>query len=194
MLQLVRLKLTRGSIKLLLNPDIKGHSYPDNSNNDEFPVYVESSNREDKLGNKNPLQLSKLFKNVKGIHERRRINASKIMLVFKQAADANNFLTNDCLDQNYMRAYIPAASVERVGVVRYIPKETTNQELHIKLTSDAEIIAVRRFMKKNGTDLVPLTTISVTFAELGCHNTFIQIIGGTKSMCTCLRFYNVTNV
>lgn len=137
--------------------------YPDNSNNTEFPVYVESTNRDDKIGNKNPLLLSKIFKLVKGIHERRRINANKIMLVFKQAAAANNFLTNDCLSSNDMRAYIPASSVESVGVVRFIPKETSNMDLYTKLSSDCEIVSIRRFMKKIDNNVVPLATISITF-------------------------------
>lgn len=138
-------------------------TYPDNFISDEYPVYVESQKKEERLGNRNPLQISKLFKNVKGIHERRRVNSSKITLIFKQAAAANDFLSHECLKEHNMRAYIPAASVERVGVVRYIPKEASNEELYAKLTADQEIIAVRRFLKKESGKLVPLTTISVTF-------------------------------
>lgn len=140
-------------------------SYPDNSASSEFPVYVEGVRKEDKIGNKNPLQLSKVFSKVKGVHEMRRLNANKIMLVFKLAAAANDFLNDKCLGDNNLKAYIPASSVERVGVVRFIPKETSNEELYNKLSCDAEIAGVRRFKKKkvgdDGYDV--LTTISVTF-------------------------------
>lgn len=95
-------------------PDYK-RSYPDNSNKEEFPVYVQGIKPEDKIGNKNPLQLSKIFKNVKGIKECRRINAAKIMLVFKQAAAANDFLSHVSLRDNNMKAFVPASSMERVG-------------------------------------------------------------------------------
>lgn len=138
-------------------------NYPDNSLNTEFPVFVEGQSREDRIGNKNPLTLSKIFKSVKGIHEQRRINANKIMLVFKQSAAANNFLGNKCLEENELRAYIPASSVECVGVVRFIPNEPSNEELYNKLSSDHEIVAVRRFKKKVGEEIVALNTISVTF-------------------------------
>ncbi|KAL0869326.1 hypothetical protein ABMA27_007585 [Loxostege sticticalis] len=148
--------------KIFSKPGYK-RMYPDNCTNDEFPVYVEGLKQDDKIGNKNPLLLSKIFKQVKGIHESRRLKANKIMLVFKQASAANDFLKHSCLEENSMKAYIPASSVEAIGVVRYIPKETSNKDLFHKLTADAEIITVRRFMKKEQDELVPLTTISVTF-------------------------------
>lgn len=143
-------------------PDYK-RSYPDNSNKEEFPVYVQGIKPEDKIGNKNPLQLSKIFKNVKGIKECRRINAAKIMLVFKQAAAANDFLSHVSLRDNNMKAFVPASSVERVGKIRFIPKECSNADLYHKLMADSEIVGVRRFMKRTGDGLEPLTTISVTF-------------------------------
>ncbi|CAH0403922.1 unnamed protein product [Chilo suppressalis] len=62
-----------------------------------------------------------------------------------------------------MRAFIPASSVVRVGIIRFIPKETSCLGLYQKLSSYSEIISVRRFMKKIDNELVPLTTISVTF-------------------------------
>ncbi|XP_045490192.1 uncharacterized protein LOC123690586 [Pieris rapae] len=136
-------------------------SYPDNSSKEEFPIYVEGMN--EKIGNKNPLYLSKFFKNVKGIVEKRRINANKIMVVFKQAVAANDFLSHSCLKENNLKAYIPAASVKRTGTIRFVDKESSNAELYEKLMADAEIIAVRRFTKKVGKEIVPLNTVSVTF-------------------------------
>ncbi|XP_045784866.1 uncharacterized protein LOC123880666 [Maniola jurtina] len=138
-------------------------AYGDTSTNSEFPVYVEST-EDIKLGNKNPLVVSKYFKQVKGVSESRRINATKIMLVFKQATAANDFLKHECLSVHKLRAFIPASSVERVGVVRFIPKESSNQELFNKLSSESEVIGVKRFLKKVGEELIPLSTISVIFS------------------------------
>lgn len=146
--------------KPYFKPEYK-RSYPDNSSKEEFPIYVEGIN--EKIGNKNPLYLSKFFKNVKGIVEKRRLNANKIMVVFKQAVAANDFLSHSCLKENNLKAYIPAASVERTGTIRFVDKESSNAELYEKLMADAEIIAVRRFTKKVGQEIVPLTTVSVTF-------------------------------
>lgn len=138
-------------------------NYSDQSLNTEFPVFVEGLDSDSRLGNKNPLTISKIFKNVKGISEQRRVNANKIVLVFKQAAAANDFLNHKCLSENEFRAYIPASSVECVGVVKYIPKETSNQELFNKLNCEQEIVAVRRFKKKVDNEIVVFNTISVTF-------------------------------
>lgn len=71
-------------------------NYPDTSTGTEFPVYVESKLEDEKIGNKNPLSLSKNFKTIKRIHEQRRMNAQKIMLVFKTASMANDLLKNKC--------------------------------------------------------------------------------------------------
>ncbi|XP_041975663.1 uncharacterized protein LOC121730611 [Aricia agestis] len=138
--------------------------YPDTTSNGEFVVFVEHCNKDTKIGNMNPLNLSKIFKNAKGVHERSRISARKIKIIFKQAALANDFLNAQFIQENNLRAYIPAASVERVGVVRYIPKEISNRELFEKISSDLDIIGVRRFMKKENNTFVPLNTITVTFS------------------------------
>lgn len=63
------------------------------------------------------------------------------------------------LEENNLKAYIPAMSVERIGVVRYIPSDTSTEDLFNKLSVDREIVEVRRFKKKVGEEMVPLTTI-----------------------------------
>ncbi|XP_045451488.1 uncharacterized protein LOC123661922 [Melitaea cinxia] len=138
--------------------------YPDNSSNGDFVVYLEHLDREIKLGNMNPLNLSKYFKNIKGVHERARINSNKIKISFKQAALANDFLKSRCLLEHNLRAYIPASSVERVGVIRYIPKEIGNKELFEKICCDRDVVGIRRFMKREKGNLIPLSTISITFS------------------------------
>lgn len=138
--------------------------YPDNGSNGDFSVFVEHTNKEIKIGNMNPLNLSKFFKNIKGVSERSRINANKIKISFNQAALANDFLKANVLAENELRAYIPAASVERVGVVRFIPKDVSNLELFEKITCEKDIIGIRRFMKRENGKLTPFTTISITFS------------------------------
>lgn len=64
--------------KIFNKPGYK-RMYPDNCTNGEFLVYLECIQQEDKIGNKNPLLLLKTFKQVKGIHESKRLKANKIM-------------------------------------------------------------------------------------------------------------------
>ncbi|KAH9636876.1 hypothetical protein HF086_010657 [Spodoptera exigua] len=140
--------------------------YPENSSNLEFKVYVQG----EKIGNKSPTFLNHIFVNeVKGVVAIRRINANKIAVVFKQYNTANNFLCNSSFLEKYnFKAFIPAADIERTGIIRYVPTNISNKELYSKLESEYEIIAVRRFTKKVGQERVPLntyTTLQTTFYE-----------------------------
>lgn len=131
----------------------------------ELTVYVESMDMNDKLGNRNPLILAAMFKNeIKGVLNIKRINATKIGIIFKQAINANNFLTNDnFLTKNKMKAYIPARAVECIGVVRFVPTSISTEDLFKKLSSSYEIVAVRRFTKREGGEVRPFGTVALTF-------------------------------
>lgn len=134
------------------------------NNNTEFTVYVQST-EDEKLGNKNPITLTNLItdqvKDVIGVH---RINAHKIGITFRKAAD--NFLKmEDFLWIHKMKAFIPSNLTERVGVLRYVPKDLSNEEIYKSMVCDAEVVSIKRFMRKVEGKLVPLNTISVTFAS-----------------------------
>lgn len=138
--------------------------YPENSTKYEFKVFVESSNN-DRLGNKSPIYLNHIFTaEIKGVVAIHRVNASKIAVIFKQYNTANNFLTNNVfLDKYKLKAFIPAAQIEKTGIIRYVPTNISNKELYYKLSSTYEIIAVRRFFRKVNNEKVPLQTVSITF-------------------------------
>lgn len=144
-------------------PDYK-RLYPENSVSTEYKVFVESSTNE-RLGNKSPIYLNHIFSNgIKGVVAIRRINASKIVVIFKQFNTANNFINNTAfLEKNGMRAFIPAAHIEKTGIIRFVPVNISNKDLYSKLSSIYEIISVRRFTKKVGQGRVPLQTVSITF-------------------------------
>ncbi|KAJ2954742.1 hypothetical protein O0L34_g3045 [Tuta absoluta] len=137
--------------------------FPTNTASGEFTVFVEKNN--EKLGNSNPLMLASIFKSeVKGVISIKRINATKVGVLFSQAIEANNFLKNtDFLTKHSMRAFIPAKAVESVGVLRYVPTSISNEELFKKLRCNVEIVGVRRFTKKTNGEVKPFTSVSVTF-------------------------------
>lgn len=137
----------------------------ENSNN-EYTVFVESVTDE-KLGNKNPIILTNtLSENVIGIAGVHRVNATKIGVTFKKAAAANNFLKmEDFLSKHKMRAFIPSYLTERIGVLRYVPKDLSNETIYKNIVCDTEVISVKRFMKKVDGKLVPLSTVAITFAS-----------------------------
>jgi hypothetical protein len=135
-------------------------------------VFIESTNG-DKIGNKSPIYLNNIFtREVKGVVAMHRVNAKKVAIIFKQAITANNFINNDTfLGMHFFKAYIPAREIERTGVIRFVPTNISNKELYTKLSSQYEIISVRRFMKKVGQEIVPLQTVSVTFLSAALPNT-----------------------
>lgn len=138
--------------------------YPENSNNVDFKVFVEATNN-DRLGNKSPIYLNHIFSTeIKGVTAIQRVNANKIAVIFKQYNTANNFINNTAfLKKHGMRAFIPAAQIEKTGIIRFVPANISNKELYTRLSSIYEIIAVRRFTKKVAQERVPLQTVSITF-------------------------------
>ncbi|KAG6438765.1 hypothetical protein O3G_MSEX000203 [Manduca sexta] len=123
----------------------------------EYIVYVESTENE-KVGNKNPITLTNLFcDNVKGIIGVHRINALKIGVSFKTAGAANSFLKmEDFLLKNKLKAFIPSYLTEKMGVLRYVPKDMSNEEIYRNISCDSEIISIKRMMRKVDGILTPM--------------------------------------
>lgn len=131
-----------------------------------YTVYVESKEKE-KLGNKNPIKLTGLLnENVKGITCVSRINAYKIGVNFQKAADANSFIKLDnFLSKHKFRAFIPAHLIEKVGVIKFVPTDLSNEDIYKNISSDAEIISIKRFMKRNADKkLMPMSSVAITFS------------------------------
>lgn len=150
--------------------------FPENHSVD-CVVYVESQENE-KIGNKNPIVLTKLFtENVKGIAGVHRVNAYKVGITFKKPAPANNFLTmNNFLGKNKLKAFVPSHLTETTGVIRYVPKDLSNEDIYKSIACDAEVISIKRFMRKVDGKLTPLGTIAVTFATTSLPQyAFIQM-------------------
>lgn len=141
-------------------------NYPENSGNVSFAVFLESIKEEEKLGNKSPIYMNNIFSRyIKGVKQIKRINANKYAAIFDNAKNANALLNNtNFLKIHEMKAYIPASIAESIGVIRFVPTDLSNKHLFNKLVSSQEILGVRRFMKKTGEGILPLQTVSVTFA------------------------------
>lgn len=150
--------------KPFIKPNYK-RLYPDKSSHSEFAVFLESTANQEQLGNKDPISVQKLItKYIKGQYEMSRASAQKLKIVFKQATDANDLLCDErALEKVGIRAFIPSAFVEKVGVIHHVSTELSNEELFRKLSGENEIVAVRRFMKKGDGGMEPLKTVTVTF-------------------------------
>ncbi|KAL0902064.1 hypothetical protein ABMA27_000024 [Loxostege sticticalis] len=141
-------------------------SYPENSPGNVFPVFIQSTKDTIKFGNKDPIYINNIFSRyIKGIKEIKRINALRYAVIFDNAKNANSLLKNSTfLLSHDIKAFIPAATSECVGVLKYIPTDLSCKHLFDKLISSQEILAVRRFTKRSPEGITPLQTVSVTFS------------------------------
>ncbi|XP_075988876.1 uncharacterized protein LOC142984892 [Anticarsia gemmatalis] len=150
--------------KTFIKPEYK-RMFAESAVSGEFSVFVEGLRESEKIGNVNPIITTNLFKNdIKGITNIKRINPNKICVTFSQSNNANNFIKNEAfLSKHQFKAFIPASAVECIGVLKFVPTSISNAELFKKLSSRYEIIAVRRFTKKENGELKPYKTVSLTF-------------------------------
>ncbi|CAH0401723.1 unnamed protein product [Chilo suppressalis] len=141
-------------------------SYPENSPGTIFPVYIQSTNENIKFGNKDPVYLNNIFSRYnKGVKEIKRLNALRYTVIFDNAKNANSLLANSTfLASHEIKAFIPASTSECIGVIKFIPTDLSCKHLFDKLISSQEIFAVRRFTKRTPEGIVPLQTVSITFA------------------------------
>ncbi|RVE42872.1 hypothetical protein evm_012490 [Chilo suppressalis] len=141
-------------------------TYPPNSQGTVFSVYLESMKPEEKFGNKSPIYLNNIFSRfVKGVKQLKRVNATKYAVIFDNSKNGNALLNNTNFLKNHeLKAYIPASQAECIGVVKFVPTEISNKTLFNKLISSQEILGIRRFTKKTPEGIVPLKTVSITFA------------------------------
>lgn len=140
--------------------------YPEQCSVDNPIVYIESVN-ERSIGN-NPAYGEHITKHISEIVKFVRMNANKVAITFKSIAAANNFLLNeDFLVKEKLKAYIPTKYVETTAIIKWVPKEMSNEELYRKIESDVEVVKVQRFYRKNEEKvLVPLSTVAITFSSM----------------------------
>lgn len=100
----------------------------------------------------------------------KKIGRNKAVIGFSNFIDANNFINNDTLKQNYYKAFIPTHTITRMGVVRGIPADWTDDEVISNISVPigcGNILKIRRFKRKvinNGnSEFVPTETVVLTF-------------------------------
>lgn len=100
----------------------------------------------------------------------KKIGRNRISISFSKFEDANSFVESDILQSKNYKAFIPMFTVTRMGVVRGVPVDWTDDEI-INNTSVpigcGKIIKVRRLKRKIITNIqvefVPIETVVLTF-------------------------------
>lgn len=175
--------------------------YPEeNVAGQEFVVFIESST-DSPIGTRDMINLSTLFSRfIKGIKYLKKVNKTKIAVVFDRPTLANGFLDNTTfLKDNKLSASIPAASTEVTGIINSVPITMSNKQIFKAITiTNKKIISVRRIMRKGDGGLVPTQTVAITFASCMALPDFVYIkmwrfpvhkyIPPIKQCFKCLRY------
>lgn len=100
----------------------------------------------------------------------KKIARNKMSITFNTASDANNFILRSSLGSDNYTTFIPTFSICRMGVVKGIPKEWTDEEIveNISVPQNCgKVIKVRRLNYKSMTDNItawkPSSTVVLTF-------------------------------
>lgn len=180
--------------------------YPENGGNFEYIVFLESTEADKPIGTRDMMTLANNIKKYnKGVKQLKRINRSKVGVIFDRPAFANAVLGNKkYLDGYKLKASLPAAATEVTGVISHVPIELSNKEIYSALTSTKNIVSIRRFMRRiteNGEiKFIPTKTISITFScpilpesvDLNSWRFEVrQYIPPVKQCLKCLRYGHI---
>lgn len=89
----------------------------------------------------------------------KRIGRNKISLSFSNYQDANLFLENENLQNDGYKVFIPTFSVTRMGIVRGVPSEWSEEEVKDNISVPVgcgQILKVRRLNRKVMTESGPI--------------------------------------
>ena len=154
------------------------------------------------------LKLGKLMFTNNSINDVLKIDHSgrqRVSITFKNASSANDFLSHPLLARNNMRAFIPQQLVKRVGVIRNIPIDVSEEDIKNNIQSWYKILAVerlkRRVQKDNVIEYAPTQSFKVTFysqnlpdsVQLYLANRRVEPFIFRVTQCeTCLRYGHTT--
>lgn len=100
----------------------------------------------------------------------KRIGRNRVSLSFSNFEDANSFIDSPMLDKHDYRAFIPSFNITRMGIVRGVPVEWSEEEIKENINVPfrcGPILKVRRLKRKittNGSsELKSTETVVLTF-------------------------------
>lgn len=100
----------------------------------------------------------------------KKIGRNRICISFSDFDSANTFILSNTLKSNKYKAFVPIFNVTRMGVVRGIPADWSDEDIIENITVPigcGKIIKVRRLKKKNivngKAEYTPIETVVLTF-------------------------------
>lgn len=130
-----------------------------------FMVYVEA----DKIGKMSHLRIAKKIFDLKleNVKNFRSKGKNRISVEFKRYDSANNFLTNNSLNKDDFKTFIPYNLVTCKGVVKGVDPTFPDEELLDACTCPYRILGMKRMNRREYTDgevtYIPTGTVVFTF-------------------------------
>lgn len=137
----------------------------------EFMVLVDTSEAENIKNKKvkNGLYFIEKIKDIKAkeFNSIKRVDAIGVTLYkisFENRISANNFIQNEDLKKKKLRAFVPRNFVETFGVIRNVPVCFSEEDLLKGIVSDRKVTSVKRFTRKEGSEVRQTETIKIGFS------------------------------
>lgn len=94
----------------------------------------------------------------------KQIGKFRNKIVFKDKDEANKLISDKSLEPENLKAFIPKQYVERVGVIKDVPEELSENEILENIVSKYKVKAIWRFKRKLDTgNMVNTSTIKIVF-------------------------------
>lgn len=136
---------------------------------DKAPYIIHIQSKDNSTNPIHHLNICKIIfrSNSKDLIYTKKIGRGKLLLEFRTAFSANQFLDNRTLNFNNLIAFIPSYKTHRIGIIRDIPIEINLEDEIEYIETPSKIIEFNRFNKRisdnNETKYVPSRTIKVIF-------------------------------
>lgn len=162
-------KSTSGAMKLTWSEDNLLFNFTDQG---PYTVYMENVTTTDKPISDIKVGKLLVLKRIKDIIEIKRIGRNRVKLGFAKKESANQLLKDSTLATENLKAYIPTILIQRIGIIKYVDEDLTNEEIkdniyikNIKVKEASRFMKTIRDPKDNTKDKkVPTGTVKVTFA------------------------------
>ncbi|XP_037871796.2 uncharacterized protein LOC101743837 [Bombyx mori] len=139
-----------------------------------YDVHIQKILQPNQTGSIHPVQFGFFLKknSIKSIVEGsiKKIGRNRLSFQFKTFQEANSFLNHKSLDDNKYKAFIPAFTITRMGIVRGVPCDWDEKDVieNIELPQNCgSILKVRRLNRKvydgETPKFVPTETVVLTF-------------------------------
>lgn len=162
-------KTANGNLKLTWTEEDTLYKF-----NDQGPFVIHMENIAPTEKPISDIKIGKLMilKRIKDIIETKRIGRNRVKITFSKKEFANQLLKDNNLAMENLKAFIPSNLVQRIGIIKFVDDDLTNDEIKDNIyVKNIKIKEASRFMKtiydandKSNVKKIPTGTVKIIFA------------------------------